>query len=89
MLNRLKRMRIVRLRVVADPTMSHADLQIHSLLDNPDLRRAMGLDGDPELTAEQQDADQHDAGDQDGDQDGDPPDGDPPDAIGLEAIRVA
>jgi hypothetical protein len=51
MLNLLKRMRIVKLRVVADPSMSHADLQIHSLLDDPNLRRAMGLDDGDEQDA--------------------------------------
>ena len=90
MLNLLKRMRIVKLPVVADPTMGHADLQIHSLLDNPNLRRAMGLDGNPEPTAPGQDAGDQDASEQDaGEQDADEEDGDPPDAVGREAVRVA
>jgi hypothetical protein len=75
MLNLLKWMRIADLRVVARPSAPQVDLQIRSLLDDPNLRRAMGLDGEPELTADEQDADEHDA--------------DRSDAIRLDAVRVA
>jgi hypothetical protein len=44
MLKFLKRKSVRRLRIVADPTATRSDLQIRNLLDDPVLRRAMGLD---------------------------------------------
>lgn len=44
MLNLFKRTSARQLRVVADPTATRADLQIRNLLDDPDLRRLLGLD---------------------------------------------
>jgi len=34
-----------RLRIVANPAATREDLQIRNLLDDPNLRRVMGLDG--------------------------------------------
>jgi hypothetical protein len=44
MMKFLKRRSARRSRIVADPTATRSDLQIRDLLDDPDLRRAMGLE---------------------------------------------
>ena len=49
MFNFLKRRAARPLRVVADPTATRADLQIRNLLDDPNLRLAMGIDLDVDL----------------------------------------
>ena len=43
MLSLFKRKSARKLRIVADPTATRADLQIRNLLDDPDLRRVLGL----------------------------------------------
>ncbi len=47
-----KRKSARKLSVVADPTATRADLQIRNLLDDPALRKAMGLDIDLDLEFE-------------------------------------
>ena len=42
----LKRRSARKLRIVADPNATRADLQIRNLLDDPGLRKAMGLNLD-------------------------------------------
>ncbi len=44
MLRLFKRKPARSLRIVADPSATYADLQARNLLDDPDLRLAMGLD---------------------------------------------
>ena len=44
MLRLFKRRSARSLRIAADPSATQADLQIRSLLDDPNLRLAMGLD---------------------------------------------
>ena len=44
MLNPFKRKQSHKLRIVANPAATRADLEIRSLLDDPNLRRALGLD---------------------------------------------
>ncbi len=51
MLNLLKRHRGRRASRLRHPS-NGFDLRVHNLLDDPDLRRAMGLDRDPDDTAD-------------------------------------
>ena len=44
MLNPFKRTKAHKLRIVADPHATRADLEIRNLMDFPSLRQAMGLD---------------------------------------------
>lgn len=46
MLNLLKRKSAKTITITPDPSATRDDLQIRDLLDNPCLRRAMGLDDD-------------------------------------------
>ena len=47
MLNPFKRKQAHKLRIVADPNATRADLEIRCLLDDPNLRRVLGLDTTP------------------------------------------
>ena len=47
MLKLFKRRRTSNARAVADPNATRADLEIRKLLEDPNLRRSMGLDTSP------------------------------------------